>query len=103
MAWKDEQFKKDYEEAKTKTTIDNRPIFCGIPASDDFCKLHSIEPTKEAESLDYYKVFQACIDLLNRRGMVSKINRVEELESIDFEGMSNEQVAELENLDDAVS
>lgn len=95
-SWKDEQFRKDMKEAEITVKVDIRPESCGIKASEEFCKLHGIEQYKEELSRDYYKVFQACIDLLNRRGMMGKINRVEELEGIDFDAVSDDEVCESE-------
>lgn len=90
VEWKDEEFNTDIENALIKQAIDIRPEFCGSTATLEFCKENGIEPYKYKETFDYYMMFQACINLLNRRGMLSKINPVQELEGFSFEIKNDE-------------
>jgi len=83
--WKDDDFKKEMEKAEITIKIDMRPSFCGISASEKFCEAHKITSFKEKKTFDHRKVFQACMNLLYRKKMLSKIVRVEELESIDLD------------------
>ena len=83
--WKDKAFTDQIKDASKEREIDNRPKFCGISASKIFCEIHKIEVTKKVTIIDYYKVYQACMDLLDRMKMLSNIHRVEELEDIDFD------------------
>jgi len=85
-SWKDGKFKEDMKKARVKRKKDVRPIVTGsIRMSEQACRKLGIPAFKEKESLDYYKMFQACMDLLDRKKMLSKILRIEELESVDFD------------------
>lgn len=65
-AWsvKDNQFEKDIEEAKYIQLIDNRKFWCGRRIGKP--------QWREVERFNPYKLFHASINLLNRRGMLSK-------------------------------
>ncbi|MHA1829050.1 MAG: hypothetical protein ACTSX6_10445 [Candidatus Heimdallarchaeaceae archaeon] len=70
--WKDDEFRKDLENARIATVKDNRPRWCGFPLDEEICKLRGIEPFTKEERRDPYKLLQAVINLLHRRGMLSK-------------------------------
>jgi hypothetical protein len=95
QSWKDKQFEDDLESAKTKQKIDKRPIVAGnLRISEETCKSLGIEPFEEKEVVDYYKVFQACIDLLNRRDLISKKKRIEKLVEIDLDNIGENEILE---------
>lgn len=71
-SWKDDKFSKAVEDAVSKVTVDVRPTYCGLKASYKFCIDNGIVPTIEQEEKDYYALFQACIDLFDRRQLLSK-------------------------------
>jgi len=90
-AWKDEKFKEALDEAKVKQKIDKRPLVAGnIRMSEATCLQLGFQPFEEKEVVDYYKMFQACINLLDRKKMLSRIARIEELESIDFDTVTED-------------
>lgn len=91
-AWKDTKFEDEMKAAQTKTKIDIRPSFCGITASEKFCETHGIKAFREEETFDYYKMFQACINLLNRKKLLSRILRIEQLEGIDFDTATEDAI-----------
>jgi hypothetical protein len=70
--WEDDDFKKDIKEAVNKVTIDIRPTFAGVSMSERMCKAKKIPMTEDIELMDYFKVLKSCINLLDRRGMLSK-------------------------------
>ena len=84
-SWKDETFKKDMEKARVKRKVDVRPDWCGLRASKEFCEKHGIQSEIEEEVDDWYKAFQACINLLDRRGMLTKNQVIEQLEGVSYE------------------
>jgi len=84
-SYKDKKFKKDMEKATIKKQIDLRPKFCGLPATLETCKELGIEPFKEVTTFDYYDLFQACMNLLQRRHMLTKTNPVEQIDFIELE------------------
>jgi hypothetical protein len=71
-SWEDEQFKKDLEEATIKNKIDVRPNFCGIRPSIEYCEEYGIPTFKEEIIFDYKKLYRACINLMDRRGLTAR-------------------------------
>jgi hypothetical protein len=71
-SWRDEEFLQDLKFAEILIVQDNRPEFCGTLATEEFCLKNNIPLTRETKSFDYFKVFNAVINLLNRRGMLLK-------------------------------
>ena len=93
-AWKDGKFEDAMKEAEITKKIDLRPRFCGVPPSLEYCKTNSLPAFKDQKTFNYYKMFQACINLLDRKKMLSRIVRIEELESIDFESVTEDALRE---------
>lgn len=80
--WRDEEFYKEYESAKVIVTHDKRPIVAGkIRLAESVCKELGIEPYEQEETYDPYKLFHICINLLERRGMVSRQTYTEKIPS----------------------
>jgi len=70
---------------KTKR-IDKRPQIVGsVKMSAATCESLGIKPFEDKKVFDYYRMFQACINLLDRKKLLSRVRRVEKLESIDFD------------------
>jgi tRNA splicing ligase len=80
--WKDDQYKKDLKEAYKEEDIDIRPQFCGNKASLTFCQKHKIETVKKRITLQYWQGLQACINLLDRKGMLSRKTYMEMMTGI---------------------
>lgn len=76
---KDDQFKKDVKAAFEKKDVDVRKIFQGRRVGKP--------KFKKEEVLDPYRLFQACVDVFQRRGLLSKTVYTEKLvpEPEDFE------------------
>lgn len=70
--WEDEDYQKDKKGAVKIFTIDNRPSFAGVRSSKEYCKARGIKLTRKETRPDYFKLLHAVIDLLDRRGMLSK-------------------------------
>jgi len=85
-AWRDDRFNEDLEKANTKKKVDLRPEFCGLRCSEEFCKKHGITAYVEEDALDYFKVLNAIMDLLNRRGLLGEVNRTEKMKGRKFNG-----------------
>jgi hypothetical protein len=75
--WKDEEYYKDEELAKKKVKVDVRPDWCGLKASIKFCEEHGITAYEEVEMVDPYRMLNACVNLLERRGLISKQTSLE--------------------------
>jgi len=77
VAYKDDDYEIDMEKANKKVIIDNRPLVCGVPISEKACSEQGITPYTEETERDPFIVLQAIINLLNRRGMLSKTQWME--------------------------
>jgi len=82
------------EKATIKRKIDIRPKFCGLSATLETCKKLKIEPFKEVTTFDYYDLFQACINLLDRRGLTSRRTFTEKMLGKPFKGEASDIVLE---------
>lgn len=71
-SWRDEQFNEDLENAVTESEVDCRPSFAGVRLSVEACIEMGVATTIKSTTEDYYTLFHACINLLDRRGMLSK-------------------------------
>lgn len=90
---KDDEFLKDLEEAQKTEKVDVRPIIASrIRMSEETCEQLGIPAFEEKTVFDYYAMFQACMNLLSRRGMLTKIARVEILEGIDLTNVTEDEV-----------
>lgn len=69
---KDPEFDNDLENAKTIIVTDVRPVFCGIPASLEYCKMKGIPTFQQTSTFDHFKVLHACFNLLMRANMLLK-------------------------------
>ncbi len=70
--WEDDLFTDDVAKAKTIRYVDMRPSFCGAKASAEWCRQHGIEPVKKLARFNHHLLMKACINLLERRGMMSR-------------------------------
>jgi len=73
QSWKDEAFTEEMAKAKITLKIDNRPLVAGnIRMSPEACLKLGLTPFEDKVTFDYYSLFQACINLLDRRGLTSR-------------------------------
>lgn len=70
--WHDKQYTKDLKAARKIVKVDIRPTFAGVKMRMDIALKKKLPITKEVEVFDYFAMFQACIDILDRLGMLSK-------------------------------
>jgi len=90
-AWKDKKFRKEIKKAKITNKIDIRRDFCGVLPAKEYCEKQSIPIFKDQETFDYYKMFQACINLLNRRRMLVKIDPTQEFSHFELEKIAENE------------
>lgn len=84
--WRDKDFKEDLKKAVTKMHTDIRPLVAGnIRLDVKICEKLGIPTTRTEETFNYRAIMQACINLLDRRKLLSKVNPVEELDYIELE------------------
>jgi len=69
---RDEQFLEELENAYYIQTVDVRPEFCMTKASLEYCKRKKIPAFIQEKVPSYRKLYSACINVLNRRNMLTK-------------------------------
>jgi hypothetical protein len=70
--WEDPAFQKDLDRAKTQQVRDSRPDFCGQKATVEWCQKHGIPPAQTIVVYNHHLIMKACINLLDRRGLLTK-------------------------------
>lgn len=80
--WKDDTFNDALDKSLIEKKVDVRPRFCGQAASLEVCKELGVPAFKIEIKVDYYDRFAACIDLLNRRGLISEKTKTEKVEGV---------------------
>ena len=94
--WADDEFKEDIEKATVVKKIDKRPLVAGnIRMNKETCEALGIKAFEEETVVDEDKLFHACINLLNRRKMLSKVNPVEEISFVELEKIGEAQASEI--------
>ena len=80
--WKDEEWFKEITEAETITQVDVRPLVTGSTRmSEQACQELGIPAFIEEKSVDSNKMFHCVIDLLQRRGLLSRQTYTEKIPS----------------------
>ena len=69
----DQQFINEIRAAKQLIPVDVRPVFCENKVSAEWCQSRGLPVIKYIETFDYFKVFHACFNLLQRRNMLLKM------------------------------
>lgn len=72
VQWRDQEFTQDLQKAQQLVYEDLRPVFCGVSADRDYCEAQGIPISRLVRTFDYFKVFNAVVNLLNRRHMLLK-------------------------------
>lgn len=75
--WKDDEFEKDLKEVTTTRTLDNRPLNAGTRLSLATCKKLGIKPTRQVKRVNYFRLKNAIIDLLDRRALLIRKEKIE--------------------------
>lgn len=93
--WKDEEFEKEMEKVMKKRNIDIRPSFAGQKLSVEKCKEYNINIIKEVKEINYFTLKNAIINLLDRRQMLIRREKIEFSTGINLD---IETIEELEKL-----
>lgn len=97
-SWRDSKFRRDIRKATSKTKIDVRPTFCGLKASVKYCIDNGIAVFVEQEERDYKKLFQACINLFDRRKLLTKRVYTEIMTGRRFKGKGKDLSENIEEI-----
>lgn len=90
-SWVDKEFKEDLVKMVTSKIVDNRPMRSGKRLSVEFCVRHKIEPVAEKKFIDFFKLKNAIVNLLDRRNMLIRREKIE---------MTTGKNLDIETLDD---
>lgn len=69
---RDEEFQKELDESTQIMEVDVRPVFCEVPASEEYCKRKGIPITQKYQQVNYFGMYHAVFNLLMRRNMLLK-------------------------------
>jgi hypothetical protein len=69
---RDEQFDEELQDANKIILVDVRPVFCEVSASIEYCQRHGIPTHQEIQQCDYFKMYHAVFNLLERKNMLFK-------------------------------
>ncbi len=75
--WKDKEFLEDLKGVIKEEMIDNRTSYCGVPLSLEYYRKKKIQPVKKVKRVNYYKLKSALINLLDRRQMLIRKEKIE--------------------------
>ena len=92
-SWYDEEFEKDIKNVVRQRTIPNIIEFCGVPLSKNYMKKHDIPLTKTIPDVNFFKLKNSIVNLLDRRNMLVRKDKIE---------MSTGKNLEYETLDDLI-
>lgn len=70
--WEDPDFKEDITRGRTEQIQDVRPNFCGETASIQWCQSHGAPAYQKIVVYNHHLLMKACINLLERRGLLSR-------------------------------
>jgi len=93
-SWKDKQFEDDIKGIITERKVPNVIKFCGYHMSKEFMKKHKIPLTKKIRNINYFKMKNAIINLLDRLNMLVRKDKIE---------MSTGRNLRFETLDDLIA
>jgi len=90
-SWKDEEWQKELKKAEVKTIIDHRQKWC--------CVLESVEiymeqwgksPFETVIEYDPNKLFHSCVNLFDRRGLITRRAKTEKHLGVQFDNDGHE-------------
>lgn len=76
-SWKDEAFKKDIQSITSEKTVPNTITFCGATMSKGYMKRNNIPLTKTIKIINYFKLKNAIVNLLDRLNMLVRKDKIE--------------------------
>jgi len=85
--WKDKQFIDDINASKESKIVDVRPRFGKIPLDKELCKEYGLKIKEKVEYINYLKIVQAIINLMDRLNMLVRKDKIEKStgKNLDYE------------------
>lgn len=91
--WYDDEFEKDIKKVTTIREVPNIIEFCGVALSKNYLKKHKIPLTKKIPEVNFFRLKNAIINVLDRRNMLVRKDKIE---------MSTGKNLQFETLDDLI-
>ena len=84
----DDKFREDLKEATEEVEVDARPVWCGVRVGP--------KKVRVEEKINPYRMYHACVNVFQRRGLLSKTIYTEKIvpEPEDFEELEKEMEKE---------
>lgn len=77
-SWKDDSWEKDVKKAEKEIIIDHREYWCNVLQSvKSYVDFYGKSPFETVIEYDPSKLFHACVNLLDRRGMITRRSKTE--------------------------
>lgn len=76
-SWYDPEFEKDIKNVIKEREIPNTIEFCGVALSKNYMKKHKIPLTKKLPEVNFFRLKNAIINLLDRRNMLVRKDKIE--------------------------
>lgn len=92
-SWYDEDFSRDVKSVIKIRSIPNVVMWAGVSLSKEYMEKHDLPMTKEVKEVNYFRLKNAIINLLDRRNMLIRKEKVEQ---------STGRNLEFETLDDLI-
>lgn len=76
--WKDEEFEAELKKVVKTRTIDVRPTNAGVKLSNSACKRMGIQTIRQEKQINYFRLKNAIINLLDRRHLLIRKEKIEQ-------------------------
>lgn len=96
--WKSKEFDDEINNAKEIKTYDVRPRYGTIPLDIKICKKMDIKIYEKREEINYFKIYHAIINLLDRLGMLVRKEKIERSTGKNLDAVNENE----ESLDDLI-
>ena len=76
--WKDQQFEDELKKVVKIREVDIRPINAGVRLSKEACKKMRIATTRKTKTINYFRLKNAIVNLLDRRHLLIRKEKIEQ-------------------------
>lgn len=76
--WKDEEFEEELKKVVKTRNIDVRPVNAGVRLSHSACKRMGIKTIRQEKQINYFRLKNAIINLLDRRHLLIRKEKIEQ-------------------------
>jgi len=83
-SWYDPQFEKDIDGVVKEKEIPNVIKFCGVIMSKAYMEKHDVPLTKKVTDVDFFRLKNAIVNLLDRRNMLVRKDKIEQSTGINL-------------------